>query len=489
MLNGDNNITRKHKLKMTNILNSSEYNNSLFNVKRQTLRHHKQKMANILNSPEFNTNFLNIICKDSKICLDFGNYGKQVNDYFDNFQNFKFAKPATRIGEPSSNGAVLLIPFEKNGYKTFALLKFSISKEADNLMYEAYVGIHFINNYVKIFPLFTETYGYFLLRNNMSYLNIIHHIKNNIPLDINKKIDIIYKKEPYLYTNSCNTPTFITPLIQYFKDFSSLGKEFLNNFANTRKELPCLLYQVFFTLDILKDKYTHYDLHANNAGYYKPFTNKYILMNYHLENGNIISFPTIYISKIIDYGRCHFNKEYLATKDIIDVICRRCPPDCGIEIGYEAIQGMPLETADASNTSFYWINPIVKNCSHDLRLIANFKNILKTEYNFFNDIIYLHNFGTPENLTPYDKTEKIIRNVSDARESLEDFLPNWCETELTEKYYINAGITKAAEIHVYEDGRPYEYIINTIHDNKSLILEDNTLPLQQTEDNTSMQNE
>jgi len=407
-------------------------------------------MSNILNSPEFNKKFLNIICKESKICLDFGNYGKQVNDYFDNFQNFKFAKPATRIGEASKNGAVLLIPFEKNGYKTFALLKFSLSKKADNLMYEAYVGTRFINYFSKVFPSFTDTYGYFLLNSITDYDKVMEYIHYNLPIDINAQIKL-ESHNNFILNLACNNPILITPLIQYFSNFNTFFNEYNNDFNNTNKEIPCLLYQIYFVLDILKDIFTHYDLHANNAGYYKPFTNKYILMNYHLENGTIISFPTIYISKIIDYGRCHFNNNSYNTNDLIDLVCENCKPRCGYRVGFSFITGKIFKDN--------WINPRVKNCSHDLRLISILKSKLKDKYNFFNDVIYLEKYGTPEDLTPYDKTEKIIRNVSGARESLEDFLPNWCKTELTENYYINLGITKAGDIHIYADKRPYEYII------------------------------
>jgi len=625
----------KHKKYMSNIFKSPE-----FNIKKQTLKNYKLRIANILKTPEF------------------------VNKYFDNFKNFKLAKSATRIGAPSQNGAVLRVPFEKNGYKTYALLKFSVSEETDNLMYEAYAGFNFINKYVNIYPIFTETYGCFLLPNKDKYLNVMRDIYNNIPVKIDNLNLKSLSLDKFSFETACANPTYITPLIQYFDNFNTFTNEYNNDFLNTYLEMPGLLYQLYFALERLKDCFTHYDLHGNNAGYYKPFTNKYIVMNYHLENDDIISFPTIYIAKIIDYGRCHFcNCVVPGTNDIINQLSFY---NCNKK-GFYWIRGTQGKPANDPKSSNHWVNPLVKNNSHDLRLL----NILKTKltnysvllsemetiklehsepvrenlesvnesdsdsgsseraaaakerqaraaaharaavlsdidsgsservaavakerqeairnnlyrdnlesvnlldsavakerqedeihnnneyaskmyfpynpdiydassendslkhaksypsfkkpqniknnsysvksesnlikkssnephvqfnnnpqyidnnpqytdnsdlmnidysqnggslkYLFFNDIIYLDNYGTPENLLPYDKIFKIIKNISGARKSLEDFLPNWCESQKIEEKYIKSGLKKEADIHVYYDGRPYEYIIS-----------------------------
>lgn len=265
-------------------------------------------------------------------------------------------------------------------------------------------------------------------------------------------------KNTVKWENSCLEPTLYSPLIQFFPNFISILDELKNNFLRTSKEMPSILYQLYFSLERLKDEFTHYDFHAGNAGFYKPFENKYIVMSYHLENGSVISFPTIYIAKIIDYGRC-YTKD---TKIIADYICRIkvCRPNCGFHKGFGVINGFPNETANERTSSFYWINPRVVNRSHDLRLIANFSKLFKSSFPFFNDIKYLNTFGTPEDLNTYSKVNKIIRNVSDVRSSLEDFLPEWCRNELNEQYYISQGMTKAGDIHIYADNTPYEFIVN-----------------------------
>lgn len=424
---------------------------------------YKDKMIALLKSDEFTNKVLNKMCNNSKVCLDFGDYKEQVKNYFNNFTDFTMTKPAKTIGS-SSNGAVILIPYEKNNYKSYAILKFALSAESDNLMYEYTIGKGAINNvYSKFFPSFTETYGLYSLPNDLiirTKLSI--SIKKRKPIDINtlnltslnsatNMIDI---------AKFCEDPIQYCVLTQYFPNFISISNECMNGFPNAKKEFPCLLYQIYFALDKLKDKFTHYDLHPENAGFYQPFYNKYIIMNYHLENGETISFPTLYISKIIDYGRCHIAK---ATNQIIDTICNlsTCQPNCGEDFGFVTIKGLPNEPANIQTSSFHWINPYVINRSHDLRLIANLKLMIpdfQKEFPFFNDIVYFEMYGTPEDLTPYDSTQKIIRNVSDARKSLEDFLPGWCQNELNEQYYIDQDYVKAGEMHIYSDGKtPYRY--------------------------------
>jgi hypothetical protein len=416
----------------------------------------KKNMRNIVKAPNFNERLLKMVCTNSGVCLDFGKYNDLVKQYFDNFMNFNITRPAKRIGKPSENGAILNISYVKNDYQSYAILKISCAKSADNLMYEAYVGKKFINKYIDIYPCFTETYGLFSIPDILLYENLINDMNNNKSVVV-KSLNLIHL-ENFEIDKICINPTQYCVLIQYFDSYNSIYDEIKNGFLFTSKEMPCILYQIYFCLERLKDEFTHYDLHSENGGFYKPFPDKYIIINYHLENGKIMSFPTIYISKIIDYGRCHIKE----TKQIMDDVCQNkiCHPDCGDNYGFNVIRGIPREKADDPKSEFYWINPLITNKSHDLRLIANFKSRFKNKFNFFNDIVYLDKFGTPQNLTPYNKTDKIIRNVSDMRESLEDFLPEWCKNELTEKYYMDKGITKAGDIHVYTDGRPYEYIVS-----------------------------
>jgi hypothetical protein len=125
------------------------------------------------------------------------------------------------------------------------------------------------------------------------------------------------------------------------------------------------------------------------------------------------------------------------------------------------VTGFPNEKPQSNKSSFYWINPLYKNASHDLRAIANY-------YKFFikfmklGNIKYLKEYGTQEDIsTPYDPTTRSIANVGDLRKNLEQIIEEEMQNGLYKKIedeYIQNGLRKAGEMHVYRDGRPYEWI-------------------------------
>ena len=65
-------------------------------------------------------------CAESNVCLALGTFSDEINNYFDHFTNFKYAKGnIKKIGETSANGFVNQIEYEKDGYKSYAILKSS----------------------------------------------------------------------------------------------------------------------------------------------------------------------------------------------------------------------------------------------------------------------------------------------------------------------------------------------------------------------------
>jgi len=63
--------------------------------------------------------YLKAICSDSGVCIAFGRESEKIKDFFNGFVNFDFiVKPIKKIGEPSTNGFVHEIKYEREGYKS-----------------------------------------------------------------------------------------------------------------------------------------------------------------------------------------------------------------------------------------------------------------------------------------------------------------------------------------------------------------------------------
>ena len=81
--------------------------------------------------------FLKANCVDSGACYAFGLLKKRIISFFNGFTSFEFVKPPiVAIGNPSSNGFVKSIHYERKGYTANAVLKSSTKATADNLAYE-----------------------------------------------------------------------------------------------------------------------------------------------------------------------------------------------------------------------------------------------------------------------------------------------------------------------------------------------------------------
>jgi hypothetical protein len=261
---------------------------------------------------------------------------------------------------------------------------------------------------------------------------------------------------------SCVENKDICTLIQHFDKFRSVADERKNNPRNIQYEIFNILYQVYFPLTILKDVYTHYDLHANNVFLYKPYEgNKYIQIRYHLLSGSIIEFPSEYIVKIIDYGRNYFDNGLTNTKKILkDYVCKasQCRPECGFNSGYRVIQG----DEDDADAEFSWVFPNKKNISHDLRFASYFHDKLKNanlfdkfEYGGFEGKYKDKSFkknGMPEKLGGDSRN---IYNIVNFRDSLEAFIDIWNGQKMKKKY--DDTWQKKAIMDIYEDKRPYTF--------------------------------
>jgi hypothetical protein len=415
----------------------------------------KNELGTMLIKPSRIADVLKSVCKDSKDnCIALGTYDTMIYTFFNNFSDLSLIDtPNTkRIGNPSINGFIWSLPFKKQDYTAYAILKCSMADSADNLYYEYFVGKNFINRYIKKFPCFVETYDSYKLSSDK--WEKLSKQKTNISFN-----DGGLTKYTGGFKKSCNHSKRLSVLIQHFDSNRFESLHYVtegHNIYNVQYEIPFMCYQIMFVLSTLGNTYTHYDLHAKNVFCYKPYNgNKYIEMNYHLRDGTIVSFPTEYIMKIIDYGRNYFNNGTTNTNTILTTkICinPKCQPVCGEDQGYSIIQGH----AHDPTVEFYDTYPNKPNQSHDLRFINEcLFEYFKQSWNII--INYNEPFGTPEKLeSGLTENPKKINNIHDVKTFVESKSVNLNKKLLLNKY--DATWKKMAIMNIYQDGRDYEFI-------------------------------
>jgi hypothetical protein len=289
--------------------------------------------------------FLDKICPNTGQCISFGVETDKIRRYFNNF-NFALSITNERvfIGSPSSNGFIIEIPFVKDNYKLYSILKSAKKANADNLYYEAFVGI-FINKKNDIFPCFLETYGsYYWPEEHISKYTKLLEGNTRVDLRLMKRNPLTYDfflKPENIQNSYCNSK-FYTVMIQHIHKATSLHK-YITDYKRVESffsyHLVQYLYQIYCPLAMMSNEFTHYDLHTNNVMLYtvgetlplnpavafkskgnsaleKLFLKNEILdiknnkqhvtMKYYYPSGEIIEFNTFNIAKILDYGRSFF---------------------------------------------------------------------------------------------------------------------------------------------------------------------------------------
>lgn len=424
----------------------------------------RRKKINEMSDDEI-LSLLRLHCRDSGNCLAFTQYDRIIKTFFDQFINFDnvVLQDIKSIGTSSGNGFILELPFVKQNVRAFCALKCAINALGDNLYYEHYVGKKFINHFTPIFPCFLETYGLLKIKNEKLFKKYTFPGRSGALPDLSDIFDIVeFDNVPEL---SCQQNENYCVMVQHFNRYVSLN-ELANatvaidyDVRHDRFDIPTICYQVYFVLDVLKDMYTHYDLHGNNVLLYKPYVGKkYVLMRYHTLSGKIIQFKTEYIAKIIDYGRNFFDTtsfdgtSFTNSDDFVRSICDgdSCQPECGINHGYKRIRGIYGEEDED------FIYPNQSNVSHDLRLLTDRLADYLIDEKFFKELHYDSVYGTEE-ITVEDVSEggqpMHVYNVHDARVYLEQSLMNW--TSRNNKY--DGSWIHAATIDIYEDQRPYHF--------------------------------
>jgi hypothetical protein len=401
------------------------------------------------NREKIRANYLKIVCSDSGVCIAFGKESKKINDFFKFFDNFDYMNNYTVLNN-GANGTIVKIDYEREQYKSYAVLKKIIKASADSLMYEYIVGRFFINNVYKKFPSFLQTYG-FVNSDDLAILKTQRILNlNSADIDNGIRLSCINPSKILLLLENVSKPMTLFSKIQSLS--TPILKQFIIN------ELFAILFQVYYTLNVLKNVFTHYDLHANNILLYEPIEDGYIDYHYHY-NGEVITFKSRYIVKIIDYGRCYFRGLEFDTSEIYRKICNIIECNnrrevCGNKSGYSFFY-----TNEATIKHNHYINTLRNNNSHDLRLLKDILRFLpkikisseidKPLSFLLNKTKYKKNYGTPELLTSGLPTK--IHNVTDAFHFIKD-------TILSLPIPSFDGLNKIGDLTIYDDGRDMDFI-------------------------------
>ena len=405
-------------------------------------------------------NFLKSVCSDSGVCIAFGQEIQKIQDFFGNFNKFKYVTGIKQIGKKSSNGFVLEIQYSRENYNAHSILKNSLKKSSDNLSYEYFVG-QYINKKMNRFPCFLETYGLFV-RNTL----------NNGPMDLQTDLTLLSdksKSNEEIYKISCKQSDQLSILIQHISNAQTLGDK-LHSPDFVMNDLLFVLYQIYMPLMCLQNEFTHYDLHRDNVLIYEPVIGKYIQYHYFVD-GNKISFKSKYIAKIIDYGRCFFYENANNnSRNIHRKICRErsCNPECGEDYGYGWLHGNGLNEDD------YYMDSSETNISHDLRLLYDIKLQKNSIPSFalpqnptLQSLIYKVEYGIGINNPNYKPYGTIpnpdsgipghINNVEDAYIMLEALVNHSTMQKQNNKDYKH--MTKLGDLYVYEEeDKPIKFV-------------------------------
>lgn len=406
--------------------------------------------------------FLRSICSDAGVCIAFGKELKTINKHFNGFADFKHIKlPVNQIGFPSNNGFVNEITYEHSDYVANAILKSSSRPDSDNLFYEYLVG-QYINKQCKIFPAFVETYGWFTYKSNESWNLMKSNSKKakDLPNHLQLQSPTV---TPESLGISCKKSKYLALLIQHIKDAKAL-ETMAANTSFVKYHLPKILYQVYMPLATLENDFTHYDLHLNNVLIYEPVKGQYIDYHYKLIDGTSVRFKSLYIAKIIDYGRSFFVDSDESSKSIYKKICKTntCDPNCGEDNGFGIL------TPEDIPGSFYYISSTKRNMSHDLRLLNELilQNLPQTAifnhnpdlYNLLHKVLYGNGisnksekrYGTKEQ-SKSGLPKKIV-NVKDAETAFRTFL-----TEQTNDESMYDTMKSLGTLTIHQDGKPMSF--------------------------------
>jgi len=367
------------------------------------------------NKDKIRLNFLNFVCNDASLCLTFGKESKIISEFFNGFTSFDYVvTPSRRIGSVSVNGFIYLIDYQRDNYNVSTILKSSQNPTADNLVYEYEVG-QYINKMSQLYSCFVETYGLFKYNNRADYNTLLTQPNINDTSIFKKALRLIndYNDD---YTDICKNSKYYCILTQNIRNSISLNQLFEDD-AKAQgiidDELIYILYQIYFPLAMMKNDFTHYDLHLHNILLYQLESNSCIQYNYTLPNGTLISFKSKYVVKIIDYGRSYFNN----SQKIYDHVCANSNcPRCGYFNGFAYLKTINDIKEDLRPLRIIYAHIIHKlniqfsDSDYESLFMHSYLSVLNTDsiYIILNDLIKKNNSSNDR----YNRRSKIIGELN-----------------------------------------------------------------------------
>ena len=407
------------------------------------------------------------------LCLLMNEEREKIHNYFYNFSPRFIQIPIKRIGAVSGNGFIHHIHYRRKGYDAYAVMKSAVSADADNLIYEYLVGIR-LNKYRSIFPNLVETYGVYHYNSEKVHTNArkmklidTEDVKNEYLKSLTR-IDHKRMSLKKLLTFSCANSMYIATLIENVENPMTI--EQLLEGSILADDFLCILFQVYFLLHSLREKFTHYDLHEKNVliiDFGGENEDKYIEYVYHIKDEKLgkieIAMKSRYLAKIIDYGRsCVFPE----SKKIHDELCtigtckanKYDPTDCGNVYGYFWLSEV------GSDRERHYIRSTRINNSHDLKLLtkihfSSFHSEKQPElysdvYDFLSKVHYEREHGTPDKLRKSGEPD-MIYNVSDAFRKLADIISGFDYISYNSENYKDTH--RVGTLDIYSDGRPFVF--------------------------------
>ena len=354
------------------------------------------------------------------------------------------------IGKPSNNGFNLLLTYNREfildvgniNVESSCVLKSSKSKNADNLLYEYFVGRYLNKRINENFPFFVTTHALYKYKSTNHYQYVKDNF-NNIDIDLLKQsiklcqckvirneLNENDRKEQWRrwLRSSFDEPLRTCILIETVPHAKGLWHYLTNNDDSFYAySLIPVLFQVYGALHKLRDVFTHYDLHTDNVlltilpGHYFSYTVHY--------NGIQYKFDSFFLVKIIDYGRSYCEKSERIIQELCETVpnlnrkrlCNQMEEDETDLRGYAYAVRNPLDVEYPPQTV-----SVINNKSSDLhclniifnqlpdREMYRLENYTNGLEQYINKLIFRGAFSTPETQNTFFREGDNISTVSDA---------------------------------------------------------------------------
>ena len=309
-----------------------------------------QSITNFKNNKNYNENNFkknnnNKLCHDDlNTCLSLGLVSKKMKKVYTKMNLMKSVNKIEKLnGEGTQGDIYKLTSTLSDNVSLITLLKTIKPKHnnneryPDNMMYEYFIG-KTLNTFVRT-PNIVLTMNLWKYTSSDKYENFREAENPLVVLNdtFEKLTDEI---NAIKVENSCVRPEIHALQLLYVPHSITLydllkNKEHFLHDRFVQYYFTSTLFQIYAFLRIHQKVFTHHDLHdANVLLTFIP--GQFFRFKYHDTSHGTVQFDSLFLVKIIDYGRsyCH-----TITPQLLKLLCsiKQCNPDCGFEKGYFVI--------------------------------------------------------------------------------------------------------------------------------------------------------